>query len=321
VDFATQCQYMCATLTDPGYREEALWQFRKAIPMLEQQLKHTPAGPQQEMDAWLHGGDSRFAVASMEKLASYTIEDAKKWLTPELTKGYLELSIVGDFDPEEILPDILATFGALSKRASSAPVMAEAREITFPNAPASKVFTYESKISQAIATAIWQTAPVRGNQEEFRRLNLLAEILGDRMREEIREKLGAAYSPNAGATGSDALENMGYLIGQSVGKPEDVQLLLDTMTGQADKLATTGATDDEFDRAIKPVLGMLDKSLRDNGYWLGTVMSQCQADPKRLELARNRDEDYRSITLSEINALAKKYLAAGNALLVSIMPE
>ena len=73
------------------------------------------------MDAWLHGGDSRFSVAPVEKLSSYTIDDAKKWLTPELTKGYLELTIVGDFDPEKILPDLLATFGALPARAATPP--------------------------------------------------------------------------------------------------------------------------------------------------------------------------------------------------------
>lgn len=320
-DFTLQCQYMCATITDPGYREEALWQFKKAIPMLEQQLKHTPAGPQQEMDAWLHGGDSRFGVPSMEQLASYTIDEAKKWLTPELTTGYLELTIVGDFDPDKILPDVLSTFGALPKRASAAPLMADARKIKFPNAPASKTFTYESKIPQGIATTLWKTAPMRGNQQQFRRLNLLAEIFGDRLREEIREKLGASYSPNAGAGGSDALDSMGYIISQSIGKPGDMELLLNTMRDIAEQLATTGATADELDRAIKPTLGILEKSLRDNNYWLTTVMSQSQADPKRLDLARTRDTDYRSITLKEINALAKKYLAAENTLLVTIKPK
>ena len=151
--------------------------------------------------------------------------------------------------------------------------------------------------------------------------NILGEILGDRLREEIREKLGASYSPFAGADGSDALDGFGYMVSQSVGKPEDMQKLLDTMRDLADKLATEGASDDELDRALKPTLGMLKKSLRDNSYWLNTVMSKSQSDPERLDLARNRDEDYQSITLSEINALAKKYMAAENALLITIKPE
>lgn len=319
-DFSTQCQLMCASLTDPGYREEALWQFQKAVPMIEQQLKHTPAGPQAEMESWMHGGDSRFSVAGSEKLNSYTIQDAKKWLTPELTRGYMELSIVGDFKIDEVLPAILTTFGALSARANSPAVLTDARKVKFPNAPASKVFTFESKIPQTIATSIWRTSGIRGNQKEFRRLNILADILGDRLREEIREKLGASYSPNAGAGGSEALDDMGYLISQSIGKPEDTEKLLNTMRDLADKLANEGATADELDRALKPTLAMLEKSLRDNTYWLGTVMSQCQAEPKKLDLARTRDADYQSIQLSEINALAKRYLTAEHALQVAIQP-
>jgi zinc protease len=319
-DFLLQAQIMCASLTDPGYRNEGLWGFQKAIPMIFQQLKHTPAGPQQAMNQWLHGGDSRFGIATQEQLAAYTIEDAKKWLTPQLTKGYLELSIVGDFNVDEILPHLLATFGALPARDKTAPDLDEARKVNFPNAPAEKTFTYESKIPQAVAFVLWKAAGVRGNQKEFRRLNILGEIYGDRLREEIREKLGASYSPNAGASGSDALDNFGYLIGQSVGKPEDLDLLLKTMRDLADTLATEGATADELDRALKPTLGQLEQSLRDNSYWLGTVLSQAQQDPDRLELARGRDEDYRSITLEEVNALAKKYLSAQNALLVSIKP-
>ncbi len=191
----------------------------------------------------------------------------------------------------------------------------------FPNAPAAKTFTYESKISQGVATTIWQTLGIRGNIKEFRRLNILAEILGDRLREEIREKLGASYSPNAGADGSDALEDFGFVISQSIGKPEDLELLLDTMRELADKLSTAGASEDELDRALKPALGQLEKSLRDNSYWLNTVMSQSQADPDRLSLARTRTIDYKSINLKEVNALAKKYLSAENALLVTIKPK
>ena len=239
---------------------------------------------------------------------------------PELTQGYLELTIVGDFDPDSIMPDLLATFGALPARAATPADLTKERKVKFPNAPATKVFTYESKIPQGIAFTVWRTAGIRGNIPEFRRLNMLASILSDRLREEIREKLGSSYSPNAGADGSEALDDFGFIISQSIGKPEDLETLLNTMREEADQLATEGATDDELDRALKPTLGMLEKSLRDNNYWLNTVLSQSQADPSRLGLARNRDADYRSISLKEINALAKKHLAAENALLITIKP-
>jgi zinc protease len=319
-DLALELRLMCASLTDPGYRDEGLWQFQKAVPMIYQELKHTPAGPRQEMESWLHGGDFRYTLAPMEKLAAYTIDDARKWLTPELTKGYLELSIVGDFKISEILPELLATFGALPTREKTKPEHAAARKVLFPNAPAQKTFTYNSTIEQAIAFVFWKTVGIRGHQKEFRRLNLLAEIYQDRLREEIREKLGASYSPNGAVNGSEALDDFGFLLGQSVGKTADVEMLLKTMRDLADKVATGGVSEDELDRALKPMLKEIEKSQRENKYWLGTVLSRCQEDPKRLDLIRSRDADLKSITVKELNALAAQYLKAENALLVAIKP-
>lgn len=321
-DQLLQLQLMTASITDPGYRPEGLWQFQKAIPVLFQQLKHTPAAKSQEMEAWLHGGDFRYTVPTQTQLSGYTIDEAKAWITPEMGNGYLELSIVGDFDKEKLIADLLATLGTLKERsAKPATDTANPRTVDFPEAPAEKAFTYESKIPQAIATAIWKTDGMRGNIPEFRRLNVLSEIFGDRLREEIREKLGASYSPNAGASGDDALEGFGYLIGQSIGKPDDIPLLLKTMDTIAAELAEKGAAEDELTRALAPTLSSLEKSLRDNTYWLSTVLSQSQAEPNRLDLARNRDEDYKSITLEEINTLAKKYFPSTNLLKASILPK
>lgn len=321
-DQLLQLQIMVASLTDPGYRPEALWQFQKAIPMLFQSIKHTTSGPMMEMNAWLHGGDFRFTVPTQEQISNYTIDQVKAWLTPELEKGYLELTIVGDFDQEALIEDLLATFGTLAKRDAAPPEKTPlSRGMDFPIPPSEKTFTYESKIPQAAATAVWKTDGMRGNIPEVRRLNVLSEIYGDRLREEIREKLGASYSPNAGVGGSDALECFGYLVGQSIGKPDDIPLLLTTMETIAKDFSEKGATQDELDRALAPTLSNLEKTLRDNSYWLSTVLSQSQADPEKLELARTRDKDYRSIKLEEINALAKKYYTQKNLHKISILPK
>jgi zinc protease len=321
-DQLLQLQLMTASITDPGYRPEGLWQFQKEIPVLFQNLKHTPAGPAQEMESWLYGGDSRYSVPTQTQLSNYTIEDVVNWLSPELHEGYIEISVVGDFNPETITQDILKTFGTLPARdPKPATQTVHKRSVKFPKAPQEKSFTYESKIPQAVAIAVWKTDGLRNNTKEARRLNVLSEIFGDRLREEIREKLGASYSPGAGATGSDALDSFGYLIGQSMGKPEDIPLLLTTMGNIANELAEKGATQDELERSLAPIVSSLEKSQRDNSYWLSTVISQSQSDPKRLEMARERDNDYRSITLAEINTLAKKYFPTSNLHKVSILPK
>lgn len=320
-DLELQLQLMCAQLTDPGYREEALTQFKKAVPMIFQQLRHTPAGPQAAMEAWLHGGDSRWGVPDEAKLNGYTLDDVRKWLTPALTKDYLELSIVGDFDESTMLPLVLKTFGALPVRAEKKPDLAAARKVAFPKGPGEKTFTYDSKIEQGTAMVIWKTDGLRGNTKVFRRLNLLGEILSDRLRKEIREKLGASYSPNAGPDGSEGLDGYGFLAAQCVGKAEDTKKLADTATEIANLLARNGVEEGELDRALKPMQSQMEKMKRDNSYWLGTVLAQSQEDPARLDLIRGREEDYAAITPKELNDLATKHLGQKHALKVLIHPE
>jgi zinc protease len=320
-DMELQLQLMCAQLVDPGYRDEALTQFKKAIPPVMQQLRHSPAGAQAQMDAWLHGGDSRWGVPDEAKLSSYTLDDARQWLAPALAKDYLELSIVGDFDESVLLPLVLKTFGALPPRAESKPALAAARKVALPKAPAEVTFTYDSKIAQGTAMVVWKTDGLRGNTKLFRRLNLLGEILTDRLRKEIREKLGASYSPNAAANGSEGLDNFGFLIAECGGKVEDAKRLADLATRLAGSLAKNGTEPDELERARKPLQAQIEKSKRDNSYWLSTVLAQSQEDPARLDLIRGRDADYAAITPEELSAVAKKFLAERNALKILMRPE
>ena len=49
-------------------------------------------------------------------------------------------------------------------------------------------------------------------------------------------------------------------------------------------------------------------------------MAQSQEQPYRLNWASGRDADYTSITVAEINALAKKYLHSDKAIRIEIVP-
>ena len=74
-------------------------------------------------------------------------------------------------------------------------------------------------------------------------------------------------------------------------------------------------------KIVKPIESGLKESLRDNGYWLGTVLGNSQEHPYKLDWARARDEDYGKVTVEELNALAKEYLVKKNALLYAIVPQ
>ncbi|MDP0489450.1 MAG: insulinase family protein [Verrucomicrobiota bacterium JB023] len=320
-DLELQLQLMCAYLVDPGFRDEALRQYRKALPDLYAQLKHDLSGAQAQMAEWLHGGDPRYVIPPLEQALSYTKEDVQSWLLPQLKQDYLELTIVGDFDPATLKPLLTKTFGALAPRASEPSDYPEARSIEFPDTPAQKQFTYQSKIPRAAAITLWEIPGVDEDIARARRFNIVADILGDRMRDKIREELGATYSPQTGASPSTTFPNFGNIIGFSLAKPEDLETINKITVELAGELAENGASEDELDRALKPIISELEQSLRENSYWLGTVLSRSQAEPQRLDWARQRDEDYRSISLEEINALARDYLKPENAIEVQLVPQ
>ena len=321
-DLELQLQLLCAYLTDPGFRPEALRLLKAQIPSIYSQIKHTSGGAQTKLEAYLHGNDPRFVFPERKQLESYTLDDAKKWILPALKNDVLELSISGDLDEKTLLPILARTIGALPKRSTEKPAFTKERLIkNRPATPAEKKFTFESKIPTGSATVIWKGPGLDSkNIGTIRRMGILRSILSNRMREKIREELGEAYSPYAYVDANDVYKELGFLIAVSPGKPEQSEKVGKTILEIGQKLADEGATEDELKRALAPRLTMLEKSLRENSYWLGTVMAQSQEQPYRLDWARTREKDYAAITLGEINALAKKYLGTKNAYRIEILP-
>jgi zinc protease len=114
---------------------------------------------------------------------------------------------------------------------------------------------------------------------------------------------------------------MGMLQAMAQVKPEETKKYGDLMISLAHKMATDGVTQDELERSLNPIQSGLKESLRDNGYWLGTVLGSSQEKPYKLDWARTRDEDYGKVTVEELNALAKEFLTKDNALLYELVPD
>jgi zinc protease len=86
------------------------------------------------------------------------------------------------------------------------------------------------------------------------------------------------------------------------------------------ELAAKGVTDDELDRAKKPVLTSLRESARTNQYWLGSVLSRAQEKPEVLDWCRSRYADNEAINAAELSELAKSYLSPERVSRVIVVP-
>jgi len=319
-DLLLQLQLLVASVTAPGYREEAERQFDKSLDPLYAQLRQTPEGVlRSEVDQLVHGGDPRFGYPAREVLEARSLAEVREWLAPHVQSAYLEISLVGDFDLELAVDAVSRTFGSLPPRGATKPELAEARKVTFPAARAERRFEYPTEIPKAMGVVYWPTADM-SDIRRTRRLGLLSSIFRDRLRVKIREELGDAYSPYARNTASETFTGYGNFFALVETSPEQVPKVLDTIRAMAGQMARDGITEDELDRARKPMLNMITEYRRTNEYWLSSVMAMCQEQPQRLDWAREFVGDYENMTKAELDALAGTYLAPEAALPVLITP-
>ncbi len=321
-DLLLQLQLMAAYISDPGYRAEAERLFERQVDGLYNQLAHDPnAVMQNEVTKFLAGGDDRFGFPERKDLDSRDTDQVMEWLNDSLSDSYMELSIVGDFsDMDTILQNVLKTFGAISEREETRPAMEESRIVKFPAEPKSKIFNYQSDIPRAMAVVSWPTTD-QSDIFEVRRLSILGGVYSDRMRIEIRENTGEAYSPYAYNNSSDTYTDYGLFRAIVGVQPDKADLIQDIMVKIGADLADSGIDEDELVRAIEPTKNQIEEYRRTNGYWLNSVLLRSQSDPIRLEWARSFEGFWETITVKQINDLAKLYLRSDDAVKIQVQPE
>ncbi len=317
-DLALQLQLLAAQISDPGYRSEAELTARRQLEPFYARLATDPSGPLKiEVPRLLAAGDPRFGLPRPEEARARTLAELRAWLTPQLATGPIELSLVGDFEPDSAIAAVAATLGALPPRQPKASPE-ELHRITL--APAGdQTLAYAGAIPKDVLALFWPTVDTR-DISRVRRLNLLAEILANRLLKTIREELGGSYSPNASNQTNDTFPAYNFIAAQIVLNPDDLDRIRPAVLGVAAALVAKGIEEDELNRARQPILTMLRESERTNAYWVRTVLGAAQERPWLLEWARSRRADYETVTLEQLNALARAYLDPARAIVFVIKP-
>jgi zinc protease len=151
---------------------------------------------------------------------------------------------------------------------------------------------------------------------------MLSAILDDRLRIKIREELGDAYSPFAHNLPSDTWKGYGYLFASVTVDPAQAAKVNGVIARIASDLAKGDSiTADELDRAKKPQVVSIEEMRRTNRYWMGSVLESSQEYPQRLDWSRTFVDDYKNITVEEINALAEEFLKDDTRVSIVIKPK
>jgi len=304
---------------DPGLREEA---FALSMERFKQRYLELSSSVDGAMvlhgRRFFAGGDGRFGLPTFAQFRKLTLEDIQSWVWPLLENADIEVSVVGDFDVERVI-DLAATyFGSLTKRGNP-DLRLNPKSPVFP-ASLSLEHWVETKIPKGLVVVAWPTED-QWHIKRSRRLNMLAEVFSDRLRERIREKLGASYSPFAFNRPSRAYRGYGVFQTFVQTAPDEVDIIKDEILKIASELVRNGVTSEELKRALEPTITSIKDMLRTNGYWLNTVLSGSMRHPEQLDWYRSIAGDYAAITAGELSLLAGKYLINTNAAAIVILPQ
>lgn len=321
-DLGIQLKLICAYLNHPGYHKEADIVFKRNIPSLYERLSRDSMGVfRMNVNAILTGDDYRFAFPTQEQLSQYTIEDVKSWVGTPLKENALEVSIIGDFEPQKLEELLEQTLAALPKRAVEKKTQdAKSLEVKFNPFGGENVLTYPTNLDKSMTSVIWKSFDGKDKQRKLQ-LNLLNQIFNILLFDEIRDKMSDAYSPRGTFEASDYYKDYGFFSALSPGTSENSERVGKAIRALGDSMAKGNISQDVFERMHKPLLATLEKAQRENNYWLRSALMDSQFRKDKLDLFRSHREDVNKTTLEEMKKLAGEIFSTSNSIEIRVVPE
>ena len=304
-DLDALIQVLHAMILDPGLRSDVFQRQTRTFDLMYQQLEGDIDGAAVlYLEPFIHGNLNILDIVDRETFKKHTLEDIKKWVLPAFNTEPLEISVVGDFAEDELVALISRYFGSLPNREASVTIPQQ-----LPSYPAGQ--TYEKNVTlsedKGLVRMTWLTDDY-WEIAQTRHLNILAAILDERLRKMIREEEGNSYSPSAYSTNSKIYPGFGLLTAEVTTTAAELDSVSDSMTRVVRSLLDTPVTEEELERAKRPIITSITERSTSNRYWLHTVLSLSSRYPIQLAWADTFFSDYIGTTTDDIERLIRLYV-------------
>lgn len=321
-DYQDQLRLFAAKLYAPGWASEPVERAKAGLLAAYDASSTSPNAVLGRDLAWLlRNRDMRFRTPGKAEIAALTPDQFRAFWEPVLASGPIEVQLFGDVKAEEAVAAVAATFGALPAREERKAKRSN-RNIRFPRHNREPLVLYhEGDEDQAAAVIAWPTGAGLSDVKEARQLDVLAQIINDRLFEKLRAVDGAAYSPNAQSDWPLGFEKgRGYLAVMSPLKPERIDYFYKLVREIAADLAARPVSGDELRRTLAPMSQMLARASTGNAFWM-SQMEGSTRDPRYVTAMKTMPGDLLSVTPDELRALAARYLVDAKSYSVEVLPR
>jgi zinc protease len=249
------------------------------------------------------GKDDRVIMKPAQVLARLDPSEAETWLRSHLLQGPLEIGIVGDLSADQAVSLAASTVGTLKKRR---PTPKPGAPLRTPTKSSRVESTADVPASTSMSCALWPVS-TPDDPRHNAALALAADVLRDRLLLVLREALGATYSPDVRIHRDAVQRDFAYAAVVNTFEPGNAIRLTEGTVRLAARTAEKGVSTDEFTRLIEPLRTRYSADLRNNGWWLNSVVSTAQSLPNGLDEARAHGKVCDELTLEDVNAAAQVF--------------
>jgi zinc protease len=269
---------------------------------------------------YLFKGDARFTWGSPIDYMSMSVVDVRKWMEPSLSRGYVEVTIVGDLPEDAAVSSLSRTLGALGRRAETKTTATPPKPVQVTAEAGTTRIEFVGEQNVGLVVGTWPvTDPLHIRDQAA--LELLAKILEIRVRGEVREKLGLAYSPSAEFKPYDGFANFALLRAQIDCAPNDTTRVAPLISSIGAEVAEKGVGEGEFIGARGILKGQLRQAFRENGFLVNVLMRAQERPEETEEVVALHGGLMDQITREEVNKWAAKVLPAKNCRAAAIVPK
>jgi zinc protease len=304
-DFEFGIQLLQALLLDPGCKEYAYKSVMQRFELMYKKLQGDMDGAMlMQVQPFLAGNNRYYGLPGWDEVRQLSFVDVKSWVEQLFTIKDLEISVVGDFDETMVVSILSKYFGG--QHYNAALVRGHNDAITFPKGQILKV-EVPSEIEKSTVVIAWPTDDF-WDIGRTRRLSMVASILEDQIRKTIREEMGASYSPSVFSYGSRVSPHFGYILAElNVEKGKEAEIVEDVKKLVRD-LRSKGVTEEELERAKKPIMTSVLENVKTNEYWLYSVLSLSVSYPEQLIWPTSIVDDISGVQLQEVTRYITQYL-------------
>ncbi|MCG3138648.1 MAG: hypothetical protein HJJLKODD_02514 [Phycisphaerae bacterium] len=305
-DLEPGLQLAYALLTDARVEKANFDNFVKLTRQQLQMLETLPQGHlQKAMDELLYAGDIRMSLIKPEQLDQLSVEKAQNWLQHITSQAAIEVAVVGDMPLDQVTPLLTRYLGGLPQRSLGYEGLDSLRQLKRNPGPYARTTEFTTTTPKAMVLAGF----VGCNYTDVfdrRALNLISQIVSDRMIKKIREEEQLVYSIRCVSVPAEEIPGLGMVFSQTPTDPQNGTKLANLIVEMMKDFAATGPTEEELATAKKQLANLLDTSTKEPGFWLNRL-SSLEYHKRSLQELKELKTAYEPYTIAQLKEVAGKY--------------